>query len=275
MVLWTLALAACSDESQAGVSSSPTLGERQIEREIRDLITAVTPLDPRMPAGTQADWIQRRRDVLERLRGAGEEVGLAALESYEEKKDERPEVRIGLLDVAAHCAPQAARETLVELVTTYGDDLGLRSRACRFLGETSPERAVEVLTPILFDPDVRGTYPVPDQMLESWISAMNRLGRDKCEGLVAVVTDVRQPHEVRHRAARELGTFRCPRGQRALESVVVESSGNHYLRRKAIQALRDTVDKEEFCAYVTEVLLNEADLGFQLFLDRTLDDVCK
>ena len=128
---------------------------------------------------------------------------------------------------------------------------------------------------LAWDPERRGTLPAGDQLLFSWVEAMDALGRDKTDVLANVVVDFRQSQEVRHHAAIELGKKASPRGRKALETVVVESTGNHYLRRKALQALRDTVPKEEFCPYLEQVAVNEADIQFQVFLASMIDSVCR
>jgi len=270
--------AGCSGQASADAGEKPErpeLSGREIDREVRDLITAVTPLAADVPQGEHNVWVERRKKTLERLRLAGPEVGRAMLEAYHANAKSSTQVREGLLDVAAHNLPEETQDILVELVTTYGDDLALRKKACRLLGATSPEVAVDVLGPLLSNTERKVTLPAADQMLFGWIEAMDTLGRDKSEVLSNVVVDFHQPQEVRHHAAVELGKQANPRGRKALETVVVESTGNHYLRRKALQALRDTVPKEEFCPYLNELARNEVDNQFQVFLGSMIDTVCR
>ena len=124
---------------------APPLRFASAREEIRDLIVAVTELGAEATKGERNDWFGRRRDTLERLRKAEPEVGREALRVFHERTDASQAQRMGLLDIAAHAAPEDARELLMELSATWGEDLGLRTKAVRLLGETSPAQAIEVL----------------------------------------------------------------------------------------------------------------------------------
>ena len=82
----------CADESPQSLPGGTTdplpgaspLGDREIERDIRDLITAVTKLPATATAAEQSAWHPRRKLTLERLHGAGPELGRRALSEYRE-----------------------------------------------------------------------------------------------------------------------------------------------------------------------------------------------
>jgi len=272
-------LAGCSpDAAGPARASAPevaaTPSSSSIEEELRDLVVAVTPSDPSAPPVERSDWFGRRKKLLERLRQEGPELGRAALERYRKGEDEVVEVREGLLDVAAHTAADDARPTLVELVTTYGADLGLRARACELLAETSPETALQLLEPILTSTGRSETYPPEDRMLQAWLDAAHALGRDPAEVLARIVIEPRTAAESRHLAARALGDAPSSVGRQALESVLTESSGDNYLRRLATQSLQRTLPAGDFCPLVRGVLEHEADVNFQIFLASVLEKTC-
>ena len=81
--------------------------------------------------------------------------------------------------------------------------------------------------------------------------------------------------EVRHYAIKLLGTIPSSQGRQALEQLLVESSGNHMLRRFAAQSLRDTLTKDELCPLLQRVLEREADPNFQIFIDNMILDSCR
>lgn len=253
-------------------ASAPT--SPQIEKELRDLVTAVTPLGPTATAGAEGDWHQRRKETFERMRQGPRELGLAALAAFGDNPTAAPDVRSAYLDVGAHCAPEEARPILVELVTTYGEDLGVRTDACRILARTSPESAVELLEPILVTTERRVTYPPGDRMLDAYLDAMARMDRDPIEVLADIVTNLRQDQTSRHLAARRLGDHPGSVGRQALETVLVESLGDNMLRRIACQSLEATLDDEEFCATVRRIFDNESDLNMQQFLADVLETHC-
>jgi HEAT repeat protein len=249
-------------------------GEREVERALRDLITAVTPPPSSASVPARNDWFGQRQALLERLRQGGPELGRAALERFHEEEDAILEVRSGLLDIAAHAAPEDTRQLLVELIDTYGPELGLRTRACGLLARTSPETAVELLGGIIADTQRDRTYPPDDQMIEAWVLACDATGHDPVEGLAAVVTDPRRTADGRHRAARALGEYPSNRGRQALESVLTESSGNNYLRRLAAQSLQKTLPTEELCATLRRIVEREIDTNFIVFLADMLEASC-
>ena len=58
---------------------------------------------------------------------------------------------------------------------------------------------------------------------------------------------------MRHPAAKALGDHPSPRGVAALETAIVESTGNNYLRRMAAQSLVKCLEREELCAHVRDI----------------------
>lgn len=262
------ALAGCGDEPAPGADAvSPVLA-------VHDLQTALRPLAPGSGPLEQGEWHARRKATLERLRAAGPAVGRAAWEAYQSDADAPVEVRIGLLDVAAHSVPDATREHLVELVTRFGPDLALRRAACELLAASAPETAVETLEPILLRRVRKETYPPEDKMLAALLAARRALGQDPVEVLASIATDQHQADEARTLALRELSGTDSPRGRAALRELLVES-GNGYLRRVAAQSLLESLPRPELCALLQQVLEREADIDFQIFLARMQEASCR
>lgn len=268
---WLLCLLA----GLSGCSRAEANDTEAAEREIRDLVTALTPPPATEIPVVKSEYYVNRKSTLERLRKADESRGLEALRVYREERPALPEVCAGLLDVAAHAAPAATEELLVELVTTFGEDLYIRRAATELLGQCMPRRAVEVLEPVLRErPDGR-TYPPEERMLEAWLQASVTLGQDPVPLLALVATDLQRPQEVRHLATKALGSHPSPLGRQALETLLVESSGNGYIRRLALQALRESSDPTAYCETIRRVQANEADPDFIAFLQSALDERCR
>jgi HEAT repeat protein len=245
------------------------------KREIQDLVVALTPPPATAIPVVKSEHHVNRKRTLERMRQASPEHGLAALRLYHAEAPSLPEVRAGLLDVAAHTNPAACEELLVQLVTQFGEDLFLRRQATELLGECLPERAVAVLEPILRERYDDRTYPPEEQMLAAWITAMEELGRDPVPFLVLVATDLQRPMDVRHLATKSLGRHRSEQGRQALETLLVESTGNGYIRVLALQSLRETLPTADFCALARRIQEREADPMFIDLLQDALDKNCR
>ncbi|MEQ1894294.1 MAG: HEAT repeat domain-containing protein, partial [Planctomycetota bacterium] len=191
------------------------------------------------------------------------------------RSDVNVKIRAGLLDIAAHTAPTLTEPLLEELVVTFGEDMHVRRAATELLGRTAPERAVAVLEPILRERYDGRTYPPEEQLLAAWIEAEEKLGLDPVTLLALITTDIQRPQDVRHLATRSLGRFPTPQGRQALEAVLVESTGNGYIRRLAVQALEESLPKEELCPLVKRIQDNEADPAMIDFLESMLVTHCK
>jgi len=270
-------LGSCGPDSKASGSGASA----SVEVEIRDLVAALTPLPPSSVPVLESDWFQKRNQTLKRLRAGTRAHGLEALRLYREAPPEKPEIRAGLLDVAAHTAPEETAPLLVELVTTFGEDLLVRRRATEVLGECVPARAIEVIEPILRERYDDRTYPPEEHMLAAWIVAAKKSGLDPVPLLAEIATDLHRPQEVRHLATRSLGEFDAPQSRQALQVLLVESSGNAYIRRKALQALVEQVQrgraisKEEFCKLIEQVQSREADPDFLKFMESARNANCR
>ncbi|MFT7487275.1 MAG: HEAT repeat protein, partial [Candidatus Paceibacteria bacterium] len=79
----------------------------------------------------------------------------------------------------------------------------------------------------------------------------------------------------RHQAVKELGKHKTPHAHMALRQILVESTGNAYLRRKAAQAIKESFPREEACAIFAEISTMEADNNFLLFLADMIEDNCE
>lgn len=253
----------------------PAVAADTAEREVRDLIAALTPPPATSIPVVKSEFFLTRKRTLERMRSGSPTHGSAALRIYREERPELPEVRAGLLDVAAHTAPEASVELLVELVTTFGEDLHVRRAATELLGECLPARALEVLEPVLRERYDDRTYPPEEKMLDAWIQASEKLALDPVPLLSFIATDLQRPQEVRHLATEALGRHPSPQGRQALETLLVESSGNGYIRRKALQALRASLPTQAFCELAKNVQSREADPDFIVFIQSALDKDCR
>ena len=277
--LSALGLGGCSPDASAtspGASNGDpgSTGTTQAQRDVLDLIVAVTPAAPTLPPVEKNAWYGRRQETLRRLRAGGPEVGREALRMYAVRSDSIPEIRAGLLDVAAHAAPEDTSPVLVELVTVYGEDLFLRTQAALFLGRTSPTTALEVLGPILSGEE-RGTYPPDDRLLEAWNTAAVALDTDRAPLLCDLATDLKLDQSVRHQATKLLGEVPGAQSRQALELLLVDSSGNQYIRRMAAQSLQNSLTAEDLCPLLRRVVEREADPNFQIFLDSMIQQSCR
>ena len=272
-----LLTASCSEEAQADAGS----GQKSLppgitaSTAVRDLITAVTPPASDVGLSERSDWHRRRKETLERMRIAGQEVGEEAWQIYSEDTDAVVDVRCGLLDVAAHNVPETTRAHLIEQIQTFGDDLMVRRQSAELLAELFPEDAVEILEPILRRRLRKATYPPEDKMLEALLAAKKTLGQDSSDLLAYVATDLTQFNNARHLAIRTLSGTKSEKGRGALRQLLVESGTNSYLRRLAAQSLVKTIPTEELCPLLEEVFDREADQNFQLFLLSLIEAHCR
>lgn len=244
-------------------------------RQVRDLIAATTPYEPTAGPAEQSAWLDRRRRMVDLARQGGPEVGREALRSFHDLDGLPFPVQTALLDVAAHAAPKEAAEMLEELVASYGGDLALRAEAARSFAQADPRRALEVLEPLLLDPLPDQTRPHPEALLEAVLAAAEPLGHDLSRTLVDVATEIYQPDDVRHRAVKELGGYSGPRVEAALAQVLVESTGNAYIRRLATRSLLDVYEPERACEVLLEVYEHESDARFLAFLTDAIEKNCR
>jgi HEAT repeat protein len=218
--------------------------------------------------------LQRKREVMDRLRSGDRQLGLAALEAFHSDEERSRGLDMALLELAAHCAPEQTLPELEQLVLVYGTDLGIRTHAAALLGETSPERARELLAPILRQPRGSSTYPPREALLNAWINASTKVDAPMDDLLAEIATNLFQPPEVRYLAIEGLARAPTPLAIQALEEVLVESSSDAYQRRKAAQAIRDGLPQEQACAILERVADRESDEDFILFLADMIEKHC-
>jgi hypothetical protein len=263
------------DESAAETNASKTeksaskpqkVDSSEVERDILDVINAVTPLAATTPAPEKSAWYGRRHDLMERMRVASRAHGIAALRVFNERTQATPEVRRGLLDIAAHNAPEETSETLQYLVETYGEDLGLRTCAAELMGSATPELAISVLEPILLGQRKGKTHPQIDLVLGSWNKACITLERERIPVICEVAMDSGQLPVARHAATKLLGTMVSEQGRQALERLLIETGTDGMIRRFAAQSLVKTTETAMLCEIITRTLNLEQDPSFQGFL---------
>jgi hypothetical protein len=264
------------DRADSSAEANPSLSGASAVALVEDLVRALTPLPPSAAAGSQNDWYAQRRAILERMRVGGADVGRAALCEYTARsKSAAAATLVGLLDVAAHNVPEEVAPELERLVKTYGPDLLLRGEAAAILAQTSPDRALSLLEPFLRAPRVALTLPPSERLLAAWICAADARGVDKADLLCALATDLGQAGDARTLATKALATCPAERVRPALESLLVESSGNNYVRRIAAQSLCELLPAEDLCATLREVASREADPVFAAFLGSMMDANCR
>ena len=203
------------------------------------------------------------------------ELGLAAMLVYADYGGEDVAIARELLRVASHCAPEDSRELLTHLTLEYGYPISDRTEAALFLAETSPERYLEIIEPYLMRNDrLFETMPDDEFLVRGWAKACEEAGRSPVPVLSSVVMNLLMQDAARHFAAEKLGEYEDPIGQNALRTAMIESGGNMYLRRKAAQALAESMPRETACELFREVLARESNQNFASFMRSMIDYHC-
>ncbi len=273
-LLLLVPLVACSEEPVVQAV------DVDVERTVRDLITACTPPSATANSAIRNDWYARRTQLMDELRDAGPEVGRAVLDAYAADPEALLDVRRGLLEVAAHNAPEEAAPVLVQLFSEYGEHLGLRTKACELLAVAAPAEAVDLIAAVLEDRYPGRSYPPEETMVRAYEEACLAAQVDYVPLLSIVAADLYEDQTGRVMAVRALGRAAGVRSRETRRTVVVESAGNAQLRRGAAQSLLEQckVDPETeaaFCSIMEEIMNKEADLNFQHFLVDVIEEHCR
>jgi len=259
-------------------SAQPAAGPPSVHDQLVELVEAMTPLDKTVTSDISDKRFLRGQELLGKLRAGGRETGLEAMRMLREEppagKPRPTDVERALIDVAAHAAPEDVRPLLVSLVTQFGPSLALRTEATLLLGETSPAQALEVLGPIVKNAHPTQTMAPAEFTLRAFVTACDKTGRSAVPELADIATNLYMDETARIRAVKELGHRPEPLALQALQAILVESTGDGYLRRMAAQGLRDSLPKENACEMFQRVAENEADLNFLQFLRDMLDKNC-
>src|SRR5260221_643816 len=267
-------LAGCGKHAAAGTPSSA----HSIHADLVELVETLTPLEKTVTSDITDRRFLRGRELLGQLRNAGRDAGLEAMAMLREPpaagKPRPIDVERALLDVAAHAAPEDARPLLESLVTQYGPPPEPRPEATMLFAETSPARALQVLEPMVKRAHPTQTQPPAEFILSSFVTACDKTGRSPVPELADAATNLFMDETARIRAVKELGHRPEPLAIQALQAILVESTGDGYIRRMAAEGLRDSLPKENACALFQGISEHEADLNFLQFLKDMLDKNC-
>jgi len=247
-----------------------------VTAEIEDLIEKLKPLDPTLTSDHHDRWFIRNQKLVAELKLREPDVGRAALQAYFEANIDDSLTRARLLEIAAYTAPEDARETLHHLMVDYGHRIDDRTEATLLYAQSSPEQYLETAEKYL----LRRTRPfetMPNDefLVRGWVTACEQTGRSPVPMLADVVTNLVMEDAARHYAAQELGRFPDPFGRKALEVALLEVTGNHYVRRKAAQSLRDSLPRETACQTFREALAAELDVNMRKFLEDMIQTNCR
>lgn len=276
-------LAACDTEGgasspvEAAVQLPPASPEeaREARTRVAELIEVLEPIDPLLTSDKQDEIFLRQVTLISELKESERAVGLEALRVLRDEGSEVVNLERALLEIAAYSAPEDTLPLLETLIEEYGPALYLRAEAARLIGETSPERALEVLAPWLQKTKPGKTMPPMEFLVMGYVSAADQLGVSPVEVLSDVATNLYMEESARHRAVRELGKYDEPLAVQALLAILTESTGNAYMRRIAVQGLVRRMPREEACQLFFEIADREADLNFARFLADVLDKNCR
>ena len=267
-----LFLAACGGEGTPEPAPASTSGDP--EAKVEELIRLLTPLDPTLTSDHHDRHLHARRALQEELEGSSEEFGRAALEAFHRHRDDIVDVRRGLLQVAARSAPLETSPLLEKLVVEYGHPLEERAEATLLISEAAPERALKILEPMCRRTKRNETLPHDEFLIRAWVRACEELEISPVPVLVDNATNITKDETSRHYSVKQLGNHVDPLGRQALEIILIESTGNGYIRRMAAQSLRKTLPAEDACALFKEVADKEAESNFLVFLLDVISETC-
>ena len=264
------------------------------DSDVEALIAAFVPLEAHVTSDRHDRWLGTQRALLTELK-ARSTPALAerALQAFEADPPHPDGVRVALLEVAAHGLAGGASAApvpgggldsmLEELIVTYDSGAGLRVRteAVRILAESSPVRALEFFAPLLREDRPSSTRPPQSALVEGWLVAARSLAGSAASPetvdtrvLADVATNIFQPPDARYVAIEGLGELGGDLAGVALEEILMESSSDGYVRRKAAQALVRAVEPETLCPLIARLASHESDPHFLNFLADMLESNC-
>ncbi len=255
-------------------SAAPLAAPGSPEQQVGELIEAFSPLDRTVTSDISDAKFIHGQKVQAELSKAGPAVGHAALMALQLKTEKPVDVERALLTVAAHADPLETVPLLESLLTQYGASLSLRTEGTLLLAEVAPARALELLEPLVTKQKQSSTMPDQEFLVKAWVIACDKTGRSPVPELCDVATNLFQPGYARVLAVRELGKRPDPRGEAALRTILVESTGDGYLRRITVQSLHALLPRETACELLHEVAAKEADLNFLRFLADAIEKWC-
>ncbi|MHC4261258.1 MAG: hypothetical protein ACYSWX_01945 [Planctomycetota bacterium] len=262
-----------TDESLAPQSQSSAAADPEPDPRVDEVIAILTV--PPADAGGEAEnaWLDGRRAFMESLGPDSAELGRVMVDAFEARPEIDVAVRRGMIEAIARTQCEGGAELLARLVGEYGVDLGVRTTAAERLWLASPDIAIATLEPLLRD-EPRGTYPPEESLLAGWLDAMNARDDDPTAVLTLIATDLYREDAARHLAVKSLGKCKTDGSRAALEAVLIESTGNAYLRRMAAQQVVLAFDADEACELLERVLNREADMNMQIFLANLVTQNC-
>ena len=258
---------------------SPAANTAQAERtaKLDRLVELFTPLAETVTSNITDQRFIDGQALLAELSGPDPALGQLALARL--RQDSGPklpkDVERALITVAARADREGTRTLLENLVTQYGAELSLRTEAVLLFAEVHPDRAVEVLEPYVRKGRQESTLPPAEFLVRSWIIACDKLGKDPVPVLADVATNLYMDSSARVMAVKALGLHPESRlSQQAISAILIESTGDGYLRRMAVQSLLKLVPRESACQILTQVADREGDTNMLFFLKDVLDKNC-
>lgn len=241
------------------------------------LMEAFRPIALDLTSDHHDRQIFEQREIYQDLLKMGPEVGRAALHAYTGAQDEPMLVRRALLWLGGKTAPQEAENLLAHLMDTYGYEFSDRTEAALVLAESSPDRFMEIARPYLERREKLSKWMPDDEFLvQGWVNANIVKGTSPVPLLADVATNLLIMPNARSLAAKRIGDFPNELiGQRALETCLIESSGDHYLRRMAAQSLLKLLPRETACTVFEETFSREQDPGMAQFLQDMIQKNCR
>ncbi|MBK7643534.1 MAG: hypothetical protein IPJ19_10900 [Planctomycetes bacterium] len=275
LALGLLPLAGCDRSTAPG---SPSHSQASPKDRIERLVQLFTPLAKTVTSDVNDTQFIEGKALLAELTSSGPEIGREALARLRETPEaKRPEeVERALLIVAAHAAPEDSKVLLENLVTQYGTSLALRTEATLLLAEVQPKRALEILEPFVRRAREKQTLPPQEWLVRAWVTACEKSNTDPVPALADVASNLYMEEAARVRAVKELGRHPDNQlAQKTLSAILLESTGDGYLRRMAVQALIKILPRETACSLLARVADKEADTNMLLFLRDALDKFCQ
>lgn len=246
-------------------------------QEVTDLVAALKPLDPTLTSNHHDQQYWREKALIERLERGEKEVGWAALHAFTNSKDRDYKVRRTLLRVGARAAPDEAKTLLEVLSFTYGFNIEDRTEALLLFAEIAPARYMELARPFVVRRGVVGqTLPNDEFLVKGWAKACEVSGVSPVPVMSDAATNLMLEPYARIVALRTLGRHDLtPESRSALQTCLVESMGDGFIRRVAAQEILRGFPREDACALLREVLAREADPAMATFLDEVLQENCR